>query len=123
MENVLFLNVEDGDDLIVSFVIPGDDYINGDFGDIKSLILLRTPKFEFALPEEERGVNVTYDDFPEDEEDLLREIEIRSNEVSILTDHRIYNLNIRRVDKDEIKQSKKVLRKMNFDNRFKLRIV
>jgi len=53
MENAWFITNEDGDDLIVSFAIPIDES-----GDVKSLTLLRTPKYEFALDESERGVNV-----------------------------------------------------------------
>ena len=43
-----------GVDLIVSFAIPGlDPY------DVKSLTLLRTPKYEFIWNDAERGVNVS----------------------------------------------------------------
>jgi len=48
MENAWFITNEDGDDLIVSFAIPADES-----GDVKSLTLLRTPKYEFALDESE----------------------------------------------------------------------
>ena len=60
-ENAWFITNEDGDDLIVSFAIPIDDA-----GNIKSLTLLRTPKYEFALEESDRGVKVSYEDFPND---------------------------------------------------------
>ncbi len=46
MENAAFITTEEGDDLIVSFTIPVDNY-----GDVKSLTLLRTPKYEFILDE------------------------------------------------------------------------
>ena len=45
MEDVLFLTNQDGDDLIVSSAIECSD----DPGGVKSLILLRTSRFEFAL--------------------------------------------------------------------------
>ena len=60
-ENAWFITNEDGDDLIVSFAIPIDDA-----GNIKSLTLLRTRKYEFALEESERGVTVSREDFPND---------------------------------------------------------
>jgi len=60
VENVLFMNNEEGDDLIVSFAIECSEP-----GDVKSLILLRTPEFEFILDEDERGVSVSHDDEPE----------------------------------------------------------
>lgn len=47
---VPFLSVEDDDDLIVSFAL-------GEHAST-SLTLLRTPKYEFILTEEERGVAV-----------------------------------------------------------------
>ncbi|MFB0552090.1 MAG: hypothetical protein ACETWQ_02145 [Phycisphaerae bacterium] len=62
MENASFITNEDGDDLIVSFAIPADE-----FGDVKSLTLLRTLKYEFIMDESERGVNVSFEDFPDDE--------------------------------------------------------
>lgn len=52
MESVSFITTEEGDDLIVSFAIE-----NPEPGDVKSLILLRTLKYEFAFEEDERGVN------------------------------------------------------------------
>jgi len=61
MRNVSFITKEDDDDLIVSFAIPAPDLF-----DVKSLTLLRTPKYEFILDDAERGVNVSYDDFPDD---------------------------------------------------------
>ena len=42
----MFMTVEEGEDLIVSFAIPLDEQ-----GDVKSLILLRTPKYESVLAE------------------------------------------------------------------------
>jgi len=60
MGNVSLITTEDGDDLIVSFAVQEHD----DF-DVKSLTLIRTPQYEFALYDSERGVNVSYDDFPD----------------------------------------------------------
>ena len=50
-DDLTFITNEEGDDLIVSFAIPIDDV-----GNVKSPILLRTPKYEFALEESERGI-------------------------------------------------------------------
>ena len=47
---VPFLSVEDGDDLVVSF--PLDEHAR------RNLILLRTPKYESLLDDDERGVSV-----------------------------------------------------------------
>ena len=123
MEKVLFASAEDDEDLIVSFVTPGEGYSDGDAIDVKSLILLRSPQYEAALYEYERGVNVSYGDLPDDEHDLLEEIEFRSDVVHIRTTHKTYDLDISGVDADEITKAKRVLEKMNFDGRFELRTV
>ncbi|MBT9148391.1 MAG: hypothetical protein DDT32_02163 [Syntrophomonadaceae bacterium] len=77
------LGCPDGDDLIVSFAIQASGY-----GEVNSLTLLRTPKYEFVFDEDERGVNVSYDDFPDDEDDLREEIEIAKKLARIRTRHR-----------------------------------
>ena len=118
MEDVSFITTEDNDDLIVSFAIPVSDY-----ADVKSLTLLRTPKYEFILDAAERGVSVSYDDFPDDEDDLLEEIEIEEDVVRITTSHRRYALNVQDIDDEEVKRAMKTLKKMNFDQRFKLSIL
>lgn len=117
MENATFMTVEDGEDLIVSFAIP-----IGEEGDVKSLILLRTPKYEFALAESERGVMVSHDDFPEDDEELLEQVAIAGDVVRITTRSRTYTVGIGDVDKEEIEEAKKILKKMNFDGQFTLKI-
>jgi len=118
MENAWFITNEDGDDLIVSFAIP----IDGS-GDVKSLILLRTPKYEFALEESEQGVKVSFEDFPDDRNEVLKKLTIEGNIVTITTDYGICTVNIENVERMEIQQSKRILKKMNFDGRFELKVV
>ena len=117
MESVSFLHVEDGDDLIVSFAICA-----GDPGDVKSLSLIRTPKYEIVFSAEERGVNVSHDDFPENEDDQLRRISISADEARIETRYQRFELDLTRVDSSELQQAYDVLRQMNFDNAFILQI-
>jgi len=118
MKNVSFITTEEGDDLIVSFAIPGTDP-----SDVKSLTLLRTPKYEFILDDAERGVNVFFDDYPDDEVELLEAVEIERHVIQLVTSRRQYTLNVQDVDHEDMKQAKRVLKKMNFDERFGLRIV
>lgn len=118
MECVSFITVQSGDDLILSFAI-----LDADPSDVKSLTLLRTPKYEFFLDDAERGVNVSYDDYPDDEDDLLEEVYIDGHAVRITTSHRSYTLDVRDVDRKTMGEAKKILGRMNFDNRFKLQIV
>jgi hypothetical protein len=116
MERVEFVSVESGDDLTVSFVRghPTDP------DEIRSLILSRTPKYEFALDDSERGVSVSDEDCDEDESDLLKEIEFQGDEVRIVSRNADYLLECSRVDPEELEDAKKILHAMNFDGRFKI---
>jgi hypothetical protein len=91
--------------------------------DIRSLILLRTPEYEFILDETERGVKVSDEAFSDDEDDMLKEIEFGDDLVRIITNHHQFDLDLRKVDKEDIEQAKNFLKKMNFDNRFEIQIV
>ena len=118
MENALFITNEDGDDLIVSFAIPIDES-----GNVNSLTLLRTPKYECALDESERGVKVSFEDFPNDRNELLKKLTIEGNIVTITTEYGAHTVNIEKVENIEIQESKRILKKMNFDGQFELKIV
>jgi hypothetical protein len=119
MELVSFINIEDDPpDLILSFAIWQPE-----LNDIRSLILLRTPEYEFILDETERGVKVSDEAFSDDEDDLLKEIEFGDDFVRIITDHHQFELDLRKVDKEDIEQAKTFLKRMNFDNRFEIRSV
>jgi hypothetical protein len=119
MELVSFINIEDDPpDLILSFAIWQPE-----LNDIRSLILLRTPEYEFILDETERGVKVSDEAFSDDEDDLLKEIEFGDDFVRIITDHHQVELDLRKVDKEDIEQAKTFLKRMNFDNRFEIRSV
>jgi hypothetical protein len=119
MELVSFINIEDDPpDLILSFAIWQPE-----LNDIRSLILLRTPEYEFILDETERGVKVSDEAFSDDEDDLLKEIEFGDDFVRIITDHHQFELDLRKVDKEGIEQAKTLLKRMNFDNRFEIRAV
>lgn len=109
---VPFLCVEDGDDLIVSFAL-------GEHAST-SLTLLRTPRFESLLPEEERGVSVDSGSDGSDERELLVAVQWDAEVVALKSTRREYKLDIRAVEAEEIVEAKAVLTKMNFDKRFQL---
>jgi hypothetical protein len=114
MDRVAFIRTEQrGADLIVSFAIEGEAP-----GDVKSLILMRSPKYEFVFDDHERGVNVSHEDFPERDDQLLRRIEIASDVVTIESTHNRFELDVSRVERKEITKACTILRKMNFDDRF-----
>jgi hypothetical protein len=119
MELVSFISIEDEPpDLILSFAIWQPE-----LEDIKSLILLRTPEYEFILDETERGVKVSDEALMDEEDDMLKEFEFSDDFVRIITDHHQFDLDLRKIDKEDIEQAKIFLKKMNFDNRFEIRIV
>lgn len=111
-EYVPFLTTEDGEDLIISFGL-GEHAAT-------SLTLLRTPKYEYILPEDERGVSVSTGASGTKERELLLSVKWSKDLVQIDTTIRHYTLNIQAVQSDEIQDAKLVLRKMNFDNSFEV---
>ena len=117
MERVKFVKMEIGDDLVLSFVVPRQ----GDPSDIESLVLLRTPKFEPAVQEGLRGVRVAIERYDDDEWDFLEKFEYVEAEaiVRVQTYSRRYKLDVRKLDANELVQMRKVMKKMNFDQRFK----
>ena len=121
LELVQFVTAEIGDDLILSFfVAKPHDPTHG-----RSIILMRDKKFEHLIAEWDRGVRVSDEDIPEDEEadnNFLEGIRISNTVVEIETTHRRYKLDLRKVDEPEVQAAKQILKKMNCDKRFKLTV-
>ena len=121
LELVQFVTAEIGDDLILSFfVAKPHDPTHG-----RSIILMRDKKFEHLIAEWDRGVRVSDEDIPEDEEadnNFLEGIRISNTVVEIETTHRRYKLDLRKVDEPEVQAAKQILKKMNYDKRFKLTV-
>ena len=115
MYRVNFITTEQKDDLIVSFAIASGDFP----GDILSLTLLRTPKYEFILNPDERGVSVSWEK-DEDEQELLLEIEYSGDTVKLSTTRSEFTLDVSHVDDDDLSRMCKVLHKMNFDGVIRL---
>ena len=113
--HVPFLTIEDGDDLIVSFAL-------GDKAET-SLTLLRTPKYEPHLPEEERGVTVSSDKTAVVAPNLLRAVRWESSIVLVESTATQYSLDVSAVNPEEIREAKRVLKKMHFDSCFELNVV
>lgn len=75
------------------------------------------------MDESERGVKVSFEDLPDDRNELLKKLTIEGNIVTITTNYENYMVNIGKVEQKEINESKKILKKMNFDGQFELKIV
>ena len=121
LELVQFVTSEIGDDLIVSFFVAEPD--DPRFG--RSIILMRDKKWEHLVAEGERGVRVSDENFPENEEaedDFLERIHISDTVAEIETTHRGYKLDLRPVEKSQLRAAKKILEKMNYDERFKFTV-
>jgi hypothetical protein len=121
LELVQFVTSEIGDDFIVSFFVaePHDPGLG------RSIILMRDKKWEHLIAEGERGVKVSDEDFAENDEaedNYLEGIRIGDTVAEIETTHRRYRLDLRHVGKSEMTAAKKILKKMNYDERFKLTI-
>ncbi len=110
MYRVNFITTERGDDLIVSFAISAGDFP----GDILSLTLLRTPKYELILDPDERGVSVSWEEH-EDETELLLAVERSGDVVKLKTTKRQFILDVSDVEDDDLSRMRKVFHKMNFD--------
>jgi methyl coenzyme M reductase beta subunit len=118
MERASFITTEDGVDLMVSFALAaGEDW------EVRSLTLVRTPKYESVLLEHERGVAVMLEDASEDEDDMLEKVVIEGDVMKIITRLHRYDVNTAKVDEEEVEETKRILKKMNFDGRFELKIV
>ena len=119
MERVTFITTETGDDLMLCFAVQHPD----DPAEIESLTLTRTPETEFIFEEEERGVKVSFErDEDEDQCDTLQKFDYAKSEgvVRIKTNFVEYELDVRKVDADELKDMRKILKKMNFDEKFQV---
>ena len=116
-ETVSFITIEDGDDLLVSFALEDDEP-----GESVSLILLRTPKYESLLPDDERGVSVSHEVDFDDEGDYLRRINLAAPVTTIESTRRRYELDVTAVDRAELKAAGRILAQMNFDQRFVLEL-
>ena len=115
MESVRFISCEDdGTDQIVSFALAYGEM------EIRSLTLLRTPKFEAMLDEAERGVSVSLEDETGDDVDVLAVVRIGANRVTIETQASKYDLDVSRVDPAEVSEMKALIERMNFDDRFRI---
>jgi hypothetical protein len=106
VKRIEFITIEDERDLIVSFALAPSAY--------RSLTLLRSPQYEWLLPEHERGISVSFD--PGDpERDLLRWVQWHESSVTVKSQRHEYHLDVSAVAEDEVSQAKALLRKMVAD--------
>ena len=107
MHWVDFIRTEQGDDLIVSFVVVASGYP----ADIVSLNMLRTPKCDVILDPAERGINVSWE---KDENELLLRVERSGDVVKLNTTTREFIMDVSYVDDSDLSLMGTVLHGMNF---------
>ncbi len=109
-QHVPFLTVEDEDDWVVSFAL-------GPQG-AHRLTLVRTPRLEFMLRPEQRGVSVGAE--AGQRPALLVAVQWGAKSVDVVSTAKRYSLDISKVDNATRTAALRVLGKMNFDQRFQL---
>jgi len=116
MNTVVFITAQEGDDLVLSFAIPDPS----DAGRIQSLTLLRTPKYEWFMPMDERGVHVSYELVSEG---YLRACEFseRAKVVRLVTASTRRELDLSRVSPDHVETVRHLLEVMSAGGGFELR--
>lgn len=114
MKKVAFIRTEIGDDLIVSFALQAG------VGKIQSLTLLRSPKYDVYLEESDRGVSISDEARLDGESERLRSIKIRQKAITLMGSEHEFVLNVEAVTSEELRSTRKVVKLMNYDSRFKI---
>ncbi len=118
MNVVSFMEIEETDkDLIISFALDiGDGYI-------KTLLLHRTLLYEFLRPDEERGTKVSLEDenLKDDYTNTLRCVTFDGTILKIKSKFSFYEIDLSKLQNEEIEQTKKAINRHNFDDRFEVK--
>ena len=118
MDVVSFMEIEEDEkDLIISFALDDGG------GNIKSLILHRTLFYEYVMPDEERGTNVSLEgDYLEYEHlNRLESIELDPPILRIKSRFRFYEIDAHRLEPQEFEQIERSLARQNYDGRFEVK--
>ena len=118
MDIVSFMDVEETEkDLIISFALDiGDGYI-------KTLLLHRTLFCEFIMPEDERGTKVSLEnsDIADVHINTLKSVTFDENVMKIKARFSSHEINLRKLEREEVEQMKESLVHHNFDDRFEIK--
>ena len=115
---VEFISLEDDEkDIVVSFAIPDKDT------GVKSLILHRTLFFEELLPDQERGVMVSFEGelFSEAAPNMLKSIELSDQKIEINAIYRSYVVDVSKISGKDMTDLKLLVKKQNYDHRFQIK--
>lgn len=109
-QHVPFVTVEDEDDWVVSFALGPQGH--------QHLTLARTPRLEFMLQPEQRGVSVGAE--VGQRPALLVAVQWGAKSVDVVSTAKRYSLDISKVDNATRNAALRLLGKMNFDQRFQM---
>ena len=118
MDTVSFMDVEETEkDLIISFALYTGD------GFIKTLLLHRTLFYAFIRPEDEQGTKVSLEgsDIPEFHINTLVSVTFDENVMKIKARFSYHEINLRKLELEEVTQMKESLVHHNFDDRFEIK--
>jgi hypothetical protein len=116
MEKVQFINLEDGDDIIISLSFSE----GGKFG-IDGFTIQRCPKLESILPPNDRGASIAWDE--DDIVVLLDKVSCSRDIITFETRGKIqkHEFEISGLSDNDFEDLKNHLNLINFDNSFKLK--
>ena len=115
MNKVIFTSCEKGDDIIISLCCDEDSEFGND-----GFIIIRTPKCEFILSQNERGAHIAWEE--DDIIVLLDKVTINRNKIEIKTRGKVqkHSFDITKITDNEYKDLLKHFYIINFDNTFDL---
>jgi hypothetical protein len=115
MLHASFITVDEDPDLIVSFGIEPSG--------TRSLTLIRSPHLEHLIPDEDRGVTVSYSGDTSGVSRLLLSVDWADEAARFEVTNQIYALDVSRVEAVEIAEAKRILSLMKADGRFRCDVV
>ena len=116
--NVGFIDIEEDEtDLGLSFAI----YDAGEYLD--SLLLARSV-YDLLLDKNEQGVRINYDEVLTSDESpiLLQEASLKNDVIELSCATHRFILNIRKLEESDVENIKRLLKKLNYDDCFNLKI-
>lgn len=114
MDKVNFINTEVSTDIIVALSFDEGT----EFG-IDGFLIIRTPKYEFALMPHEREACVNWDE-ETDLREIIKEITCIGHELTFVSNIRSYQFDISKLSKNEINQLWKTIDRIKFDDSIKI---
>jgi hypothetical protein len=115
MLRAAFITIDEDPDLIVSFGLEPSG--------TRSFTLIRSPHLEHLIPDEDRGVTVSYSGDTSEVSRFLLSVDWADETVRFEATNQTYALDVSGVEDVEIAEAKRILSMMNADGRFRYDVV